>query len=115
MLPHWGDWNDVVYMEKKICETDKPSQENKVIIEISMVRGKPAVPWALTFSVSAWNSIDTVDDFMNNNSEDIPGYVERDALGKVLVLARNYLGSILSASDLVNVDLRMEKTEEVEE
>lgn len=98
-------------MEKKNSE----NRENKVIIEITNVRGKPAQPWALMFSVSAWNSLDNVDSFVNNNSEDFKGYVERDALGKVLILARNYLGSILSASDLVNVDLRMEKTEEAEE
>jgi hypothetical protein len=52
-------------------------EENELILTITQVTRKPAHPWVNQFNITLHNSLDNTDTFTNNNSEDIPGYLER--------------------------------------
>ena len=57
---------------------------NKVVLTISGVRNNPAQPWVKRIIISVQNSVDNTDNFNNNNSEDIPNYLETEDLQEIL-------------------------------
>lgn len=56
---------------------------NHIVLEVSPVRRVSAQPWKVGFSVSLHNSVDSINNFREHNSDDILGYVEREDLEKL--------------------------------
>lgn len=59
-------------------------KENKIEILITTVKREVAVPWVLEFKVKIKNSLDNIKTWPNNNSDDIPSYLNRSDLEELL-------------------------------
>ena len=64
--------------------SDSRDTQNKIVLTISGIRNNPAAPWVKRIIISVQNSLDDTDTFNNNNSEDIPNYLESSELQQIL-------------------------------
>jgi hypothetical protein len=78
------------------CDTCKSldQEPNQVVATISRVHCKPASHWAHMFTIEIQNTVDDCDNYVNNDSDDIPGYLEAEDLESILKQAKAYLRDV---------------------
>jgi len=81
---------------------------NKVVVTISSVHKDPARPWVDQYTVTIENTVDNARDYHNNNSDDIPGYYEKEDREDVLRQSRHYLHDVFM-KNLKHVSVKMEE------
>jgi len=65
--------------------------ENKIILTIHPVHINQIERWSCEFRIQINNSVDNHNSFPNNNSEDIPDYLEMEELENILNDLRMFL------------------------